>query len=101
MRCSREARGRQASCGLNAAKPGFSPGKLMYDHKKRSCGTGQTISTILKHEFRKKDQDGMGKERGGEGTWRSLPALGSAKPVKTLFLQQPGADGLRCPKCAR
>lgn len=64
MRCSRGARGRQASCGLNAAKPGFSPGKLMYDHKKRSCGTGQTISTILKHEFRKKDQDGMGKERG-------------------------------------
>lgn len=39
----------------------------MYDHKKRSCGTGQTKSTILKHEFRKKDQDGMGKERGGGG----------------------------------
>lgn len=63
MRCSRGAKGRQA----NAAKPGFFPGKLIYDHKKRSCGTGHTISTILKHEFRKKDQDGMGKVREGGG----------------------------------
>lgn len=82
MRCSRGARGRQASCGSNAAKPGFSPGKLIYDHKKRSCGTGQTISIILKHEFRKKDQDGMGKVRGGGSAghclswvWRNLSSL--------------------------
>lgn len=85
MRCSRGAKGRQA----NAAKPEFFPGKLIYDHKKRSCGTGHTISTILKHEFRKKDQDGMGKVREVVVVRGSLPVLGSAKPVKSLFCSSP------------
>lgn len=43
----------------------FPPSKLIYDPKKGSCRTGQTISTILRHESKKKVQDGMGMVRWG------------------------------------
>lgn len=42
---------------------GFFPSKLIYDPKKGSCRTGQTISAIFKHASKKKVQDEMGMVR--------------------------------------
>lgn len=44
---------------------GFFPSKLIYDPNKGSCRTGQTVSTIVKHESKKKVQDEMGMVRWG------------------------------------
>lgn len=79
-------RGRQASCGSNTAEPGFSPSKLIYDHQKGSGRTGQTISTILKHESKKKDQYGMGMIKLGQ-SGVSLPVLGETRQILTLGLR--------------
>lgn len=43
----------------------FSLSKLIYDPKEGSCRTGQTVSTILKHESKKKVQDETGMVRWG------------------------------------
>lgn len=59
----------------------FFPGKLIYDHKKGSCGTGQTTSKILKQES-KRDLDGMGIVRVLEVT----PCLGQGETRQVLIL---------------
>lgn len=74
------------------------PSKLIYDHATGSCRTGQTMSTILKHESKKKVRDGgdgkAGLVRGGGGG--SLPVRGETRQTLILAAAGPWLGGPQC-----